>query len=144
MSLIKTALLGLVTALGLVVTLAVFMPACGCTTKAMAYHAAMKSDLRNLVTAEEAIFARESTYTAIPDSREFTPSTSVTVTVLQAGREGYVAVATHSVAADSCYLYVGGPGRPPAVRGVTWEEAVPRCPTFEHRRRTWRYRLGIR
>src|ERR1700712_3222845 len=46
-------------------------------TKEKAYIAAMKSDLRNLVTAEEAYFADSVKYTATVANMKFKPSTGV-------------------------------------------------------------------
>src|SRR3954462_3089831 len=71
-------------------------------TKTKAYTAAMKSDLRNLVTAEEAYFADSSKYTsAIATSPtgngvQFKNSTGVNLPVIEPGVGYWSATVTHT------------------------------------------------
>jgi type IV pilus assembly protein PilA len=71
-------------------------------TKTKAYTAAMKSDLRNLVTAEEAYFADSSKYTSVIATApgalgiQFKSSTGVDVPVIVPGTGYWSATVTHS------------------------------------------------
>jgi len=79
-------------------------------TKEKAYYTAMKSDLRNLMTAEEAYFSDSTKYTTTlgTGGANFTPSTGVTIAVTL-GTGGWSASATHSqlAAGKSCAIGVG-------------------------------------
>jgi len=77
-------------------------------TKEKAYLASMKSDLRNLATAEEA-FLFDSLYytTSTVALNNFRASTGVTITVNEATGGGWSATATHGVSTKRCYLYYG-------------------------------------
>jgi len=88
-----------------------------------AYVAAMKSDLRNLVTAEEAYFADNVTYTGSLTNMSFTQSTGVTITVGSVSGIGWSATATHNATPRVCGIYVGG-GTPP-FDGAN--EGEPKC-----------------
>jgi prepilin-type N-terminal cleavage/methylation domain-containing protein len=94
------------------------------TTKDKAYIAAMKSDLRNLVTAEEAYFSDNVTYTTSTTNMGYAPSTGVTVTVGAASGTGWSATAKHSGTSKTCGIYIGG-ATPPT--GVT-AEGEGKCP----------------
>jgi hypothetical protein len=73
-----------------------------------AHMAAMKSDLRNLVSAEEAHFADFQTYSADLDSLYFYPSIGVTVIVWEATESGWRATATHPEMPEvTCEIYWG-------------------------------------
>ena len=70
-------------------------------TKTKAYTAAMKSDLRNLVTAEEAYFADSSKYTSVIASAggagvQFKNSTGVNLPVIVPGTGYWSATVTHT------------------------------------------------
>ena len=65
------------------------------STKGKAYVTAMKSDLRNIVTAEEAFFSDSSKYTGTITDLAFQPSPDVT-SKLQSGPGWWSATATHS------------------------------------------------
>ena len=86
-------------------------------TKDKAYIAAMKSDLRNLVTAEESYFADNVTYTTTLATTVFNPSAGVTVTVGAASGTGWNATAKHQALASTvCAIFAGsGPAVAPAV-----------------------------
>ncbi len=70
-------------------------------TKDKAYITAMKSDLRNLVTAEEAFFSDSSAYSATLDSLHvnFKQSTGVGTPVIATGAGFWSATVTHTMLA---------------------------------------------
>ena len=73
---------------------------------------AMRSDLRNLATAQEAYFAEHSTYAAGHDTLApiYRPSPEVTLTVLGGDRSGWAATAHHGALAEvSCRIRLGTP-----------------------------------
>ena len=77
-------------------------------TKQKAYLAQMKSDLRNLATAEEAYFYDWTAYTAsLPALNNFSASSGVTLNVLEATPMGWSAEAVHGGTVRSCYLFQG-------------------------------------
>jgi len=65
-------------------------------TKGKAYITAMKSDLRNLVTAEEAFFSDSSAYTSNMLSLKFQSSTGVNTPVIATGAGYWTATVTHT------------------------------------------------
>ncbi len=75
-------------------------------TKEKAYIASMKSDLRNLVTAEEAYFADNVTYTSALGT-SYNSSAGVTVTINSPTGTGWSATATHNGTSKTCSIYVG-------------------------------------
>ena len=75
-------------------------------TKEKAYIAAMKSDLRNLVTAEESYFSDFVTYTTDLSTR-YQISAGVTVTINSPTGTGWSATATHNGTSKTCQIYVG-------------------------------------
>jgi prepilin-type N-terminal cleavage/methylation domain-containing protein len=84
-------------------------------TKEKAYLASMKSDLRNMVTTEEAYFADFQIYVAGTASNVggttasvngFVPSAGVTVVAALAG-VGWNASASHSATTKTCAIFVG-------------------------------------
>ncbi len=85
-------------------------------TKEKAYLAAMKSDLRNLVTAEEAYFSDYTTYTNSGAAANFTTSAGVTIVIsVTAGPPvSYNGVATHTGTAESCAIYINETAALPA------------------------------
>ena len=86
-------------------------------TKNKAYLAAMKSDLRNLVTAEESYFADNVTYTTALATTVYNASAGVTVTIGAASGTGWNATAKHqALSGSSCAIFGGsGPAVAPAV-----------------------------
>ena len=79
-------------------------------TKEKAYVASMKSDLRNLVTAQEAYFSDRTSYTTTTGLADaYKASAGVTVTVSGATGTGWSATSTHQAlpATRSCFIYVG-------------------------------------
>jgi prepilin-type N-terminal cleavage/methylation domain-containing protein len=77
-------------------------------TKQKSYVAQMKSDLRNLATAEEAFFYDSTYYTTnLSSLGRFSPSSGVTVTVDEATAGGWSATAKHAHVSRECYLISG-------------------------------------
>ena len=98
-------LLMVVVIIGILV--AVLIPRWG-TTRERAFLASMKSDLRNLATAEEAYFYDNATYAAnLASLVAFAPSTGTVVTVNQATMAGWSATASRPGLPKQCYLFVG-------------------------------------
>ncbi len=95
-------------------------------TKEKAYMAAMKSDLRNLVTAEEAYFADNTTYTTDQSASALNFTTSAGVTVAIAVTAGppvsYNGIATHTGTAETCAIAINEAPSAPATT-----EGEPRC-----------------
>lgn len=83
--------------------------------------AAMKSDLRNLVTAEEVFFADSVSYTANVSHLPYRPSPGNTVRITLTG-DGWTAIMTNPGTAVTCVIYVGSTPRAPAVK-----EGLPAC-----------------
>jgi type IV pilus assembly protein PilA len=75
--------------------------------KERAHLAAMRSDLRNLITAEEAYHATTATYTTNLAAMQVTPSAGVTLTVAAADSAGWSATASHTATTRTCGLFVG-------------------------------------
>ena len=95
-------------------------------TKEKAYMAAMKSDLRNLITAEESYFADFTTYTADQAAMSYNASAGVTVAVVvTAGAPvGYSATSLHIGTAKTCAIYIIVTAVPTADN-----EGEPKCTT---------------
>jgi len=95
------------------------------STREKAFVAAMKSDLRNLASAEEAYFYDYATYTtnvsALPT---FSLSRGVAVVVNQSTIGGWSATVSHANSARQCFLYIGNVS---PVGGATVEGQVT-CP----------------
>ena len=78
-------------------------------TKDKAYITAMKSDLRNMVTAEEAFFSDSSQYSTVMDSLHvnFKQSTGVNTPTIVTGPGYWSATVTHSqLAGTTCGIAV--------------------------------------
>ena len=77
-------------------------------TKGKANAAALKSDLRNLVTAEEAYFYDKEIYTSVITDLSFNMSPGVVLTVVSATASGFAAKATHPASFPlTCAIYIG-------------------------------------
>ena len=79
-------------------------------TKEKAYYTAMKSDLRNLMTAEEAYFSDSSKYSAVPANlNNYKTSTGVGGLNIVTGAGFWTATVTHSqlTAGKDCTIAVG-------------------------------------
>jgi prepilin-type N-terminal cleavage/methylation domain-containing protein len=88
-------------------------------TKEKAYVASMKSDLRNLVTVEEAYLAEHRTYTTSLVSVGLQQSARVTVTIQAATASGWDATAVHNGTTITCAVFYGNvtPTAPATVEG---------------------------
>lgn len=84
-------------------------------TKEKAYLGTMKSDLRNLATAEEAFFYDSAYYTTnLVAMNNFRPSTGATLLVSVASAQGWSATAAApGLTPRKCYLFAGSVGPPP-------------------------------
>ena len=77
-------------------------------TKGRAFGAAIKSDLHNLATAQEAYFYETATYSADTALLKYNKSGGVTVDIVSATAAGWGATATHPAAYPLvCALYMG-------------------------------------
>ncbi len=77
-------------------------------TKEKAYIASMKSDLRNLATAQESYFADNLTYTTDKAAANFYESQGVTVNIDAADGTSWSASAVHIGTATTCSITAGG------------------------------------
>jgi len=76
-------------------------------TKSKAYITAMKSDLRNMVTAEEAFFSDSSKYSTSLTAINFKQSTGVNTPAITTGAGFWSATVTHSqLAGQTCGIAV--------------------------------------
>lgn len=101
-------LLIVVVILGILASIAIVKFA---NSKEKAYLASMKSDLRNLVTSEEAYFSDNNSSYATSVAAlgtYYLPSAGVTVTVSNVTNTGWSASATHSQTAKSCAITLAG------------------------------------
>jgi prepilin-type N-terminal cleavage/methylation domain-containing protein len=85
--------------------------------------AVMRTDLRNLVSAEEAFYSTALSYYAgaIPDPTfHYQPSENVTITLSAVTSTGWQASAAHSSTSRTCAIFVGSaaPLAPATVEGV--------------------------
>jgi prepilin-type N-terminal cleavage/methylation domain-containing protein len=79
-------------------------------TKEKAYVASMKSDLRNLVTAQEAYFSDNNSLYASSTGNlgtNYRPSTGITVTISGASGTGWAATAMSVSTAKTCAITLG-------------------------------------
>ncbi|HEX8849170.1 MAG TPA: prepilin-type N-terminal cleavage/methylation domain-containing protein [Gemmatimonadaceae bacterium] len=78
-------------------------------TKGKANAAALRTDLRNLATAEESYFYTNNHYTGVLDSLKFRGSNGVVVTIPEANAAGWSATVTHPDAWPMrCSLFYAG------------------------------------
>jgi type IV pilus assembly protein PilA len=85
------------------------------STKGKAYITTMKSDLKNLATAQEAYYYERSVYYggAIPDpSIPFSPSTGVSVNMISADVAGWSGTASYAGIPNICAIYIGSAAAP--------------------------------
>ena len=90
-------------------------------TKEKAYLTSMKSDLRNLVTAEEGYFADSIKYTTNLGAA-YNTSTGVAGPTIVLTGDGWTAWVSHSTTTKTCAIYVGSTALPPAAK-----EGEPKC-----------------
>ena len=91
-------------------------------TKEKAYLASMKSDLRNLITAEEAYFSDNAAYTTAIAVANYTVSTGVTGPTVTMSADGWTASVAHNLTAKTCAIYIGTTALAPANK-----EGEPKC-----------------
>lgn len=99
-------------------------------TREKTYFAAMKADLRNLQSQQEAYYSAPAapggdmryTYADVTNAPglEFTPSGGVEIDIVQAGASGWRATAKHTALGSDkdsryCAVFVGATPEPPAV-----------------------------
>ncbi|HET7583982.1 MAG TPA: prepilin-type N-terminal cleavage/methylation domain-containing protein [Gemmatimonadaceae bacterium] len=77
------------------------------STKGKAYAASIRSDLRNLATAEEAYMYDNGVYTTDQTALKFIPSAGVTITISEATAGGWSASGSHPLAPESCAVFFG-------------------------------------
>jgi type IV pilus assembly protein PilA len=78
------------------------------STKGQAFLAAMRSDLRNLATAEESYYYSNNAYSNNLGSLNYLSSVGVTVSIPEATSGGWSGSATHSaLGAEKCTVYFG-------------------------------------
>lgn len=76
-------------------------------TREKAYIAAMKSDLRNLATAQESYFADNVTYSSSMTALGAGESQGVTITIGGVGGTGWSATGAHNASTKTCAIYFG-------------------------------------
>lgn len=104
------------------VMLAGAAPMCGCSTREKAYVAAMKSDLRNLVTAQEAYFTEHKQFAADVTALDYSPSYGVSVQILTTSESGWYGATAHSQITATCAVSVGD-----GVPKTDMESGQPSC-----------------
>lgn len=78
------------------------------STKGQAFLAAMRSDLRNLATAEEGYYYSNNAYSNSLSQLNFLSSAGVTISIPEATSGGWSGSATHvSLGAEKCTVYFG-------------------------------------
>ena len=78
-------------------------------TKGKANAAALRTDLRNLATAEESYFYSNGRYTTAIDSVPFKGSPGIQITIVEGDARGWSAEVTHPQAWPlKCALFMGG------------------------------------
>ncbi len=85
------------------------------STKGKAYIATMKSDLKNLTSAQESYYYDYSVYYngAIPNaSLLFSPTVNVTITMVSGDVSGWSATSTYAGIANTCAVFVGTAAAP--------------------------------
>ena len=91
-------------------------------TKGKSYTASIKSDLRNVATAQEAYFYENSTYATSHTQLNFNGSPGVAIAVVSATASGWSATAWHVAASPiECGLFMGAA---PALSGATVEGVI--------------------
>jgi prepilin-type N-terminal cleavage/methylation domain-containing protein len=83
-------------------------------TKGKANAAALRSDLRNLASAQEAYFYEHSTYADSPELLNMSSSPGVILTIISATAAGWSAKVTHPQSYPlTCAIYAGTVESPP-------------------------------
>jgi len=90
-------------------------------TKEKAYLASMKTDVRNLVTSEEAYFADSIKYTTSLGTL-YATSAGVVGPTIALTADGWTAWVSHTTTPKTCVIYVGSTALAPATK-----EGTPTC-----------------
>ena len=91
-------------------------------TKGKSYTASIKSDLRNVATAQEAYFYENSTYATATSQLNLRASPGVTIDIVGATASGWSATAWHVAASPiECGLFMGNQS---PVSGATVEGVI--------------------
>ena len=93
-------------------------------TKEKAYLAAMKSDLRNLVTSQEGYLADNFTYATSTSNLSYNSSLGVTVTIGFSDAQGWNATAVHNGTLKTCSIFYGSSATSPIAGAY---EGEPKC-----------------
>ena len=93
-------------------------------TKEKSYLATMKSDLRNLVTAQESYLSDQYTYASTISNLTYNVSTGVTVTIGYASASGWNATAKYTGTTKTCGIFYGS-SAPSPIAGAF--EGSPMC-----------------
>jgi len=93
-------------------------------TKEKAYIASMKSDLRNILTAQETYFADWVTYTTSQTALNLQASPGTTLNITTATGSGWAATASHNATTKTCGIWYGV-GMTPPITGQN--EGEPKC-----------------
>ncbi len=91
-------------------------------TKEKAYLTTMKSNLRNLITAEEDYFSDNTAYTSALAAAVYTVSSGVTAPTITVTADGFTASVGHNLTTKTCAIYVGTTALAPAT-----QEGAPKC-----------------
>jgi type II secretion system protein G len=92
------------------------------STKEKAFLASMKSDLRNLATAQEAYLYDQNAYTTSFPASVFTVTAGVTGPTISLDGSGWQAFVGHNVSTKTCAVYVNATPLAPAT-----QDGVPKC-----------------
>jgi prepilin-type N-terminal cleavage/methylation domain-containing protein len=97
-------------------------------TKSKGYVATVKSDIRNLMTAQESYFGDNNKYASVAQlaaENRYSPSTGVNLTISNMTATGWSATATHSGLVDvtACGVFVGSAPPPNGATKVDGEVA---------------------
>lgn len=93
-------------------------------TKEKAYIASMKSDLRNLVSAQESYLADNTTYAGSTSQVNYGQSAGVTVTITSGTASWWGATAWHNGTSVTCAIFYGSNATPVA---PATKEGEPAC-----------------
>lgn len=94
-------------------------------TKGKANAAALRSDLRNLAVAEEALFYDSTKYSSDTAALKFRPSPGVIITISIPASGGWIATATHPLSFPLQCVIFGGNVTP--IPAPAQSEGVPGC-----------------
>ena len=98
------------------------------STKEKAYLASMKSDLRNMSTAQEVYFSENNSYaSSVSDLSAYETSDGVTVTMASGTQNGWSATADHPGTNKGCGIYFGS-ATAPSITGTSPSTTTPGAP----------------